>query len=97
MEKAGDNMLKKVQSCAKEASMDYDTLSTCYNGDESKKLQDYFYDLTPADHKYMPWVVVDGKLFNGNNFLKFICGKYKGTKPAGCSAVEEAPLRRCYA
>ena len=40
MEKAGDSMLKHVQSCATKATMNYTVLNTCYSGPESAALQD---------------------------------------------------------
>jgi hypothetical protein len=35
-------------------------------------------------------VVIDGKVFGGDDLLKGICNKIKGTKPAGCTAALEA-------
>ena len=44
-------MLNDVQKCAKTANISYSTLSTCYNGPESNKLQAAAATATPADHK----------------------------------------------
>ena len=93
MEKAGENMLTKVKSCATTAKMDYATLSTCWNGKESAQLQQRFGALTPSNHKYVPWVIVNGKEYQGSNLLKLVCSLYKGAKPAGCSkATSETVL-----
>ena len=51
MENAVSNMLNDVQKCAKTANISYSTLSTCYNGPESNKLQAAAATATPADHK----------------------------------------------
>jgi hypothetical protein len=69
--------------------MDYDKLNTCFSGDESKSLQKKFENLTPSDHKYVPWVVIDGTQWTGSstwNLIHNICKAYTGTnKPAGCT------------
>lgn len=94
MEKAGSSfMLQSAKKCATFAKLDYDTLSTCWNGKESMQLQQHFGDLTPP-HSYVPWVLVNGKLYNleKKNFLKYVCSVYKGKKPAGCKKAEAAPL-----
>lgn len=99
MEKAGDNMLKEVESCAKSSNVDYKTLVTCYGTDakpsaESWALQAAAAAATPSNHKYAPWIVVDGKVSpsDGDRLLQEVCAKYKGSKPAAC-----AKEKRCMA
>lgn len=92
MEQYADKMLAHVRTCAAKAGLDYSTLSTCYHGPESKQLQKKFAALTPANHKYVPWVVVNGKRSksDGDKLLAEVCKAYKGTKPAGCTKVLQA-------
>mmetsp|Transcript_10342 Transcript_10342/g.15437 ORF Transcript_10342/g.15437 Transcript_10342/m.15437 type:complete len:154 (-) Transcript_10342:199-660(-) len=87
MEKAGDDMLSSVKDCASEANMDYSVLSTCFNSAESQALQKKAAAMTPSDHQYVPWVLVDGKLSpsDGDNILQEVCDKYKGIKPSVCN------------
>ena len=46
--------------------------------------------LTPSDHSYVPWVVVEGKpLKNSEALVKHVCQKYRGAnKPAACAKAE---------
>lgn len=46
--------------------------------------------LTPSDHSYVPWVVVEGKpLKNSEALVKHVCKKYTGAnKPAACAKAE---------
>ena len=53
-----------TQKCAELANLDYQTLETCVNGEEGKALQKKAYVDTPSDHQYVPWVVINGKLWN---------------------------------
>jgi interferon gamma-inducible protein 30 len=89
-EAAGENQLKNVQKCATKAKMNYTELSVCYHGAEGTALQKKNAALTPKDHKYTPWVVVDGKSGADENFLRKVCAAYKsdgGTEPAGCKGA----------
>ena len=87
-ESAGSFSTKHVKSCASQAKLDYDTLNTCFSGPESNKLQKKFGDLTPKDHKYTPWVLINGKLLGETTpFLSAVCEAYEGAKPAGCLAL----------
>lgn len=86
METAGDNMLKHVKNCATTAKMEYATLETCFSGPESAELQKKFGKLTPADHQFVPWVIINGKVSQtgGSDLLAEVCKEYTGAKPAGC-------------
>lgn len=87
--------LATVKKCAKTANLDFDILSTCFNGPESKTLEQQYFDMTPADHTYVPWVVINGKLMDDSDvFLDAVCKAYTGDKPAGCTSSK--PIR-CYA
>ena len=79
-------MLKHTKDCAKTAKLDYSKLSACVNDPtQSAALQKAFSKLTPSDHQWVPWVVVDGKLLNDEDkLLKQVCKVYKGKKPKAC-------------
>jgi len=89
MEKVGTPWKTNVKKCAAEAKMDLSILRECFNGKESQELQKKFAALTPADHKYTPWVVIDGLEWNQKgSFLSAVCKAFKGTKPPGCKKAE---------
>lgn len=96
-------MLNDVQKCAKTANISYSTLSTCYNGPESNKLQAAAATATPADHKYVPWIVINGRnCLNGcDGFVKKVCkqAKASGVKnlPGICTKTmdQEIPIVPC--
>jgi len=94
MEMAGDNMLSHVTKCAGEASLDYKALSACFAGPESDQLQKKAAADTPANHQYVPWVVVDGKHSAAaensyKGLVTSVCAAYKGgAKPKECSNSE---------
>ena len=92
MEKYGEKMLSHVKDCADEAGLDVSLIESCVNDpDKSAALQKKFFGLTPSDHKYTPWVVVDGTLSpsNGQKLLEEVCAAYTGEKPPGCSGKTE--------
>ena len=73
-----------IKKCATEAGIDGDVILECAKGTEGPKLHLEAADKTP-DHKWVPWVVVDGKLMGEeDNFLKMVCDAYQGEKPASC-------------
>ena len=74
------------------AGLDVSLIESCVNDpDKSAALQKKFFGLTPSDHKYTPWVVVDGTLSpsNGQKLLEEVCAAYTGEKPPGCSGKTE--------
>jgi len=89
-EGAGTCVLEKMEGCATSAGLDYSKLSACTgNKAEANRLQHTFSDLTPSEHTYVPWVVVDGKVSqNSDKLIKQVCKAYKGTKPAACKKAE---------
>ena len=100
MEKAGERMVKQAEKCATEANLDYDKILSCVNDPvKSVALQHKFAALTPSDHKYTPWVVVDGEISpsNGDKLLEEVCAAYTGEAPAGCPGKKEEKSKLCYA
>ena len=74
-----------VKKCAAEAGIDAETILTCAKGTEGPALHLIAADKTPADHKWVPWVIVDGKVMGEtDDFFQMICDAYTGEKPASC-------------
>eukprot|EP00656_Telonema_subtile_P048641 TRINITY_DN584_c0_g1_i1.p1 TRINITY_DN584_c0_g1~~TRINITY_DN584_c0_g1_i1.p1 ORF type:complete len:163 (+),score=44.37 TRINITY_DN584_c0_g1_i1:345-833(+) len=100
METAAEKMLTSVQKCATKASLDYSTLSKCFNDKtESAALQTQAAADTPSDHQYVPWVLINGKksASDGDKVLAEVCAAYTGTAPAACSKYTKAAAdKRCY-
>jgi len=99
-EGGGHCVLPYTKSCAADASLDYSKIAACVNDHtESLKLQHRFAQLTPANHTYVPWVLIDGELSKsqGDDLAKEVCHAYKGTKPAACRSVEEEATTRANA
>ena len=72
--------------------MDATKLDACVkDAPRAAALQRKYFALTPSDHKYTPWVVVDGTLSpsNGQKLLEEVCAAYTGEKPPGCSGKTE--------
>merc|ERR1711907_8372 len=81
---------KTSKACATQAGLDHSVLQACFNGAESAELQKKFAALTPKNHQYTPWVLINGKQWQSHGkhtFLSAVCKAYKGSKPAGCSKV----------
>mmetsp|Transcript_26151 Transcript_26151/g.48776 ORF Transcript_26151/g.48776 Transcript_26151/m.48776 type:complete len:149 (-) Transcript_26151:556-1002(-) len=100
MESEGDNMLSNVKKCASDANLDYSVLSTCFNGAESNELQKKAAAMTPSDHQYVPWVLINGvkSPSDGDNILEEVCSAYTGEAPKACQSLEKAKgWKRCYA
>ena len=83
-----------VEKCAAAAGVDAQVILSCAKGTEGPALHLVAADKTPADHKWVPWVVVDGKVMGeSDDFFQMICDAYKGEKPESCGKYEanEAP------
>jgi len=89
-----------VRRCCAETGLDFDPIARCH-GDEtlSWSLQLSNRDLTPLDHTYVPWVVMDGDVLdiNEDDFVTEICRKYAslggGDMPVACTVFrEEQPI-----
>ena len=81
-----------VKKCAEQAGINAEEVLTCAHGTEGPLLHLEAADKTPADHKWVPWVVVDGKVMGEEDeFIDMVCNAYKGEKPASCKkSVKEA-------
>ena len=74
-----------IKKCAESAGINAEEILTCAHGTEGPLLHLEAADKTPADHKWVPWVVVDGKVMGEEDeFLQMVCDAYKGEKPASC-------------
>ena len=77
------------EQCAKSQNPPLDTskIQSCYTGPLGKTLVDeaaYFTNNLNPPHQYTPWIVLQGKPYQGN-LVKGVCDAYTGTKPSGCS------------
>lgn len=97
MERAGERMVKHAEKCAKHAGLDIATIRACVNDPvKSAALQRKFFALTPSNHKFTPWVVVNGKLSpsNGDKLLEEVCAAYAGDEPPGCIDLRRRKEKR---
>jgi len=81
---------KVAAQCATKASLDITKIEACVNDKtRAASLQQKFHKMTPADHKYVPWIMVDGKLSksSGDKLIAEVCKAYTGTAPAACAAA----------
>jgi len=102
MEKAGEKMTRRAPLCALEAKVSFAPIKACVEDPvKSDALQHKYADLTPKNHQYTPWIVVDKTLSpsDGDELIKEVCSAYKGPAPAGCEAVHrrKEPVRKDYA
>ena len=80
-----------IKKCAESAGINAEEILTCAHGTEGPLLHLEAADKTPADHKWVPWVVVDGKVMGEEDeFLQMVCDAYKGEKPASCNKKQVA-------
>ena len=81
--------------CAKKSSIEFEGLKRCHGNPVLRwMLEKENCDKTPADHQYVPWVLVNGKIFNYENddFLKIVCQEYiaSGGSHSACpSGIEQ--------
>ena len=84
------------EECATSAGLDFDQIKACHDDEDlAWSLQVEFAGLTPDDHQYTPWVVLDGEVYEGEDFLADLCKAYVkngGKGPKGCP---EATKLRC--
>ena len=98
MERLGARMVKEAATCARTAGLDIEKIEGCvFDPVKSAALQHRFAALTPKDHKYTPWVVVDGNLSksNGDKLLEEVCAAYTGEPPPGCTDLARRQPRVC--
>ena len=80
------------EACAKEAGIKEADIKTCIDGKEGNDLLTAsFAKSTAAKASGSPTIFVDGKKYSGgrgeNDFLKAICGAYKGDQPEVCKNI----------
>jgi interferon gamma-inducible protein 30 len=80
------NVVERGKKCLKHHNMP-ESLLTCAQGFDGVKLQYEMWKQTPSTHKYVPWVLINGKHahVNENHFQKAVCDAYGGPKPASCT------------
>lgn len=77
------------------SSMDFAKLKACHdNPDTAWSMQEKYAKLTPADHTYVPWVLVDHQLIDVDqqDLLQAVCQAYTskgGSHPACASSSEK--------
>ena len=87
--------------CATQSDIEFEGLKRCHDNPVLRwMLQKENSEKTPADHQYVPWVLINGKKFNyeHDDFLTIVCQEYTengGSHPACPSGIEKAgvPLR----
>lgn len=88
-EGAGTCTLDAAPGCVTSSGLSLTKMQACINSPTTvAALQEEFYQLTPSNHKWTPWVLINGKLSpsDGDELLAEVCDAYTGTKPAACSA-----------
>ena len=83
---------KALEECATEVNLDFDTIKECHDdADRAWDLQVTNSQLTPADHQYTPWVVIDGELYDDSiDFQTALCNAYekKGGVSDACKSKQ---------
>ena len=83
------------EDCADAAGLDFSIIKDCHDdSDRAWELQVAASQLTPADHEYTPWIVIDGVLYDNSshNLQKAVCDAYtiKGGESDTCSTSKVA-------
>lgn len=85
---SSDTPVTAAEACAAQTKLDYSTIAACAMSDQGNKLEHEMAQATESlqpPHKYVPWVVVEGKqLEDTDTLLQTVCDAYTGTKPASC-------------
>jgi interferon gamma-inducible protein 30 len=81
----------KAESCFSStmanSGLSYSTVTDCA-AKEASDVQNAGAAATPADHQYVPWVLIDGTLLEYTNLLQpTICKAYTGPAPASCKRL----------
>lgn len=74
-----------ILTCGSQVGFDeVQSVLDCFNGEEGEQLHLIAAQKTPS-HRYVPWVLVDGKLVGNLRTLKdSICSAYQGPLPSSC-------------
>ncbi|XP_074643818.1 gamma-interferon-inducible lysosomal thiol reductase-like [Tubulanus polymorphus] len=86
-----DPMESALQKCTKQWKVDLSALKKCYNSALGNMLEHEMALRTPIDHKYVPWIVINGVHTETqqhkaeSDLLNLICDTYTGPKPSGCT------------
>ncbi|GKY97868.1 oxidoreductase [Mayamaea pseudoterrestris] len=76
--------------CARESAMDFSVIAACHDDvKQAWRLQRKAAKATPKEHKYVPWVVIDGQHAmdeDKDSFLNIVCQAYQanGGHHAAC-------------
>ncbi|GMI34270.1 hypothetical protein TrRE_jg9316 [Triparma retinervis] len=83
------------EDCADQAGLDFSLISSCHS-DPSRAwdLQVSNSELTPEDHTYTPWIVVDGELYDNasHDLQKAVCDAYEAKGGDGGEACKTATI-----
>eukprot|EP00331_Platyophrya_macrostoma_P008752 CAMPEP_0176412472 /NCGR_PEP_ID=MMETSP0127-20121128/4161_1 /TAXON_ID=938130 /ORGANISM="Platyophrya macrostoma, Strain WH" /LENGTH=434 /DNA_ID=CAMNT_0017792143 /DNA_START=21 /DNA_END=1325 /DNA_ORIENTATION=+ len=80
----GDSWENVIPACANETGTDLSALLTCANSDEGMMLTHQAAQRTDPNHKYVPWVVVNGQHSISvedqilDNIVRYACSQYSG-------------------
>ena len=82
------------EPCAKKMNMDAGKLKTCIDGEEGKGLmRESLKKAQAANAQGSPTIKIGGEEYSGgrskSDFMRAICAKYTGTKPAPCANIPE--------
>ncbi|GMI15379.1 hypothetical protein TrVE_jg2738 [Triparma verrucosa] len=83
---------KTFQECAESSNLDFDVIKECHDdADRAWDLQVKNSELTPADHQYTPWIVIDDELYDNSShdFQGAVCSAFaaKGGSSDACTAA----------
>lgn len=88
------NVGDKLTKCAKNSNMDEAAIRSCASGTEGESILVANAKLTAAlgtAKLGTPWILINGKSFQGNSLKTAICNAYTGTAPAGCKKMLREP------
>jgi interferon gamma-inducible protein 30 len=84
---SGDTWENTVAACGTQVGVDLSSIIICANSDEGNNLTHQAAQKTDPNHKYVPWVIVNGKHDTSvedqiiDNLVRYACSQYTGTDP----------------